>query len=498
MKLLHFPWLELAFLLPIVGALLVRFGAKWLSIRHTAIAISGLLVLCTAGEYLDFLSLQVFEAHDRWEILNQWFGGPVVAVDELSAPLMPFVALAYFLVVLSTPHTKLARLSLTLLFAHEALILFVLACKASWGITLGLALSMLFVPLELHWLGKPIRNQLVHAGLAILLMLLGLGCLSFWPSESGTGLHSTCFAILTLGLLVRCGCWPFHSWRLGTFEHGSLGFALVNAVPMLGVYGVMRLLVPNGPGWLLETLSYAFAFNAVICAGLALVQERARRFFAFLLFSHVSLVGMAICTATPLGMTGGLSNWLSIVLAMTGLGITIRNLEGRLGRLSLNHYYGLYSHAPSLAILFLITGLASIGFPGTIGFAAVELIVDGAEHSHPLIGVAALLVTALNGIGILMVYFRLFTGVRHFTRISLGATRAEKLSALIIVLLILAGGVFPQFGVSSRFHATREALRLRAESEMTELRPTDSNVVKSLFTPGELANRHSSDSKKGH
>ena len=48
------------------------------------------------------------------------------------------------------------------------------------------------------------------------------------------------------------------------------------------------------------------------------------------------------------------------------------------GRLSLADFHGLYDHSPALAVCFLVTGLASVGFPGTLGFVATELLVDGA------------------------------------------------------------------------------------------------------------------------
>ena len=57
---------------------------------------------------------------------------------------------------------------------------------------------------------------------------------------------------------------------------------------------------------------------------------------------------------------------------------------------------------PVLAGFFLLTGLASIGFPGTIGFVAVELLVEGAVRAYPLIGAIVVLAAALNGIAVLL------------------------------------------------------------------------------------------------
>ena len=72
---------------------------------------------------------------------------------------------------------------------------------------------------------------------------------------------------------------------------------------------------------------------------------------------------------------------------------------------------------PTLASLFLLTGLASIGFPGTTGFIGTELLIEGAVDVYPYVGMAVVAAAALNGIAILQVYFRVFTGVlasQHF------------------------------------------------------------------------------------
>ena len=104
---------------------------------------------------------------------------------------------------------------------------------------------------------------------------------------------------------------------------------------------------------------------------------------------------------------------------MAGFGLTLRRVEARTGRLSLDKFHGLYEHTPGLAALFLITGLASIGFPGTVGFIGAELLVDGAVQVYPLVGIAVVVAAALNGLAVLHVYFRVFTGTRHFASIDL-------------------------------------------------------------------------------
>jgi NADH-quinone oxidoreductase subunit M len=143
--------------------------------------------------------------------------------------------------------------------------------------------------------------------------------------------------------------------------------------------------------------------------------------------------------------------------------LTLRSLESRTGRLSLLDFHGLHDHTPRLAALFLLTGLASVGFPGTFGFVGTELLVEGAVQVYPYVGSAVVLAAALNGIAVLQAYFRLFAGTRHPASISLHSRWSERFAVLTLAGLILGVGLFPQPGIASRFHAAMELVRLRQQ-----------------------------------
>jgi NADH-quinone oxidoreductase subunit M len=68
---------------------------------------------------------------------------------------------------------------------------------------------------------------------------------------------------------------------------------------------------------------------------------------------------------------------------------------------------------------------------------------------------------ALNGIAVMQAYFRIFTGARHTTSISLRKRPAEQFAVLTLAVLILAGGLFPQPGIASRYHAAQQIVRSR-------------------------------------
>ena len=125
----------------------------------------------------------------------------------------------------------------------------------------------------------------------------------------------------------------------------------------------------------------------------------------------------------------------------------------------INH--GLYEHVPSLAAFFLLTGLASIGFPGTVGFIGTELLVEGVVDIYPYVGILVVFAAALNGIAVMHAYFRLFTGTEHTASISLETRLPEKVAVLMLSVLIVCGGLIPQPGVASRYHAASEIMARR-------------------------------------
>jgi NADH-quinone oxidoreductase subunit M len=150
-----------------------------------------------------------------------------------------------------------------------------------------------------------------------------------------------------------------------------------------------------------------------------------------------------------------------VALSLTGLGLSLRAVEARVGPLHLNDYQGLYELSPALAVCFLLSGLASVGFPGTLGFVSTELLVDGAVEVNLYLGLAVALTAAFNSIAVLRVYFLLFTGKRRTSTIPLQITFREWAAVLTLAALIVGGGLLPQPGVRSRYNAAHDSFAAR-------------------------------------
>jgi NADH-quinone oxidoreductase subunit M len=426
------------------------------------LAISAAALICAVGAWLDFGTLHTFEAHDLGEFAADIVGNDILVIDELSAPLLPLGALLFLLVILSTLLTKVRRFSFAWTLASETILLATLSCQQPWAVIALLSAGTLPPYLELRKRRCPTRVYVLHMGAFVALLLAGQALVSI--QSTSTTLWVAGVSMLMAAVLLRSGVVPVHCWMTDLFEHATFGTALLTVTPMVGAYAAMRLVLPIAPDWALRSIAILSLVTAVYAAGMALVQREARRFFCYLFLSNASLVLVGLEIATPIGLTGALCVWLSIGLSLVGFGLTLRCVEAREGRLSLDEFHGLYEHTPMLAALFLLTGLASIGFPGTIGFVGAELLVDGAVQFYPLIGGAIVIAAALNGLAVLHAYFRVFTGTRHAASISLSALRSERVAVVVLAALIIGGGLFPQPGVSSRYHAATELIRARDEA----------------------------------
>ena len=461
MTALHLPWLQLAVFLPVLVAVWVRSlrdpdTARW----HCLIACSFTL-FCTLAAWLDFISFHEVEVTDRWDILASLAGENIFSIDALSAPLLPLVSLLYFLTVLATLRTKLGRFSFASLLVSQSILLATLSSKQPWVIVALLAAGTIPPWFELRARRKPTRIYVLHMSLFVGLLVSGL-----WLLETGEdSLQPSLVAVVLLmaAALIRSGIIPMHCWMTDLFENASFGNALLFVTPMVGVYTAMRLVLPIAPEWVLHASALLSLVTAIYAAGMALVQQEARRFFCFLFLSYSSLVFVGLETGNAIGLTGALCVWFSVGLSMTGFGLTLRSIEARAGRLSLEKFHGLHDITPRLAGLFLLTGLASIGFPGTVGFVGTELLVDGAVQTYPLVGIAIVIAAALNGLAVLHIFFRVFAGTHHVTAIDLRSRPVERFAVLLLTALILGGGLYPQPGVASRYGVAQQIVKHREQ-----------------------------------
>ena len=222
--------------------------------------------------------------------------------------------------------------------------------------------------------------------------------------------------------------------------------------------------LPIGPSWVLQSIGLLSLFTTSLRRGDGSRSARGSTVLRSPLPQPlVSRAGRAGIAHRAIADGFTLCLWFSIN-PVTGRfwAHPSAHLRARFGRLSLSDYHGLYEHTYGRRqVCFLLTGLACVGIPGTLGFISIELLVDSAVEASPYVGIVVIAAGTLNGIAVMRAYFLLFTGARHVSTVSLGIGLRERAAVLSLSVLILGGGLFPQLGVATRQRAAEEILQNR-------------------------------------
>ena len=444
--LLNLPWL-------VVTLSVSLFGAGWITLTKELRRSSqrSLIVLVT-NLVCSLLTVWGYYAGSE----NAIEFGKSFRVDALGAPLLLVSAIIHLLLGLTSGRNRIARFSLVGLNLSQALLAAMITCREPWLLITLLCLEALLPILDMKSLGNRQRPYLIYMGL--FMGLLGAG----WAlSPHQATLPAT---LCLVALLLRNGTFPLHSWITELFEKASQGVALSMVLSFGGVLGILRLVLPYASKESLQIAESITLLTAVYGSAMALTMREPKRFFSFLCMSQSAMVLSGLLQLSSSGLTAALCLWISTALSLAGIGVVLRALEVRFGNLSLGIHHGLYGHAPTLAVCFLLTGLASIGFPGTIGFVPLELLLTGALESGMGMAVGLVLASMLNCIAVLRVYFQLFTGKRVLSSVALPITSKERVAITLLALIVFGGGAFPQPFILSRHHIATEMLSQREKN----------------------------------
>lgn len=437
MSIAALPLLELALVLPWVAAVTVALVRQ--PQKAARFSLGFLIVLLAAAGTIAI----------SWGS-STFVGGTLFAIDEISAPMLPVLVFLHLLTLLGTSKSRVT-IGLCIRILLGAFVgLAVVTCQDPWLLCAILALAPLLPYWELKTLGKPSRGFAFY--MAAFVALLGLG-----QALVHIGHPSVGYGSIVVALALRGGIFPLHGWVPRLFQNASYAGAMLFVLPLVEVAAAIRLLLPGAPIEWLDTAGIACLLTALYGAGMAIVQTDVRRFYANLCVSQTSLVLFGVMIHSPNGLTAALCLWVSSSLALASLAFSIRAIEARFGRLSLDRHHGHYEQVPGLAVSFLITGLASVGFPGTVGFLPMELLFSGSADRGLGVSFVLAIAAMFNGIAILRAYFALFTGRRPALSVSLPITRIERIGIVLIAFIIFAGAWLPPGIVASR-HRVAESL----------------------------------------
>jgi NADH-quinone oxidoreductase subunit M len=180
---------------------------------------------------------------------------------------------------------------------------------------------------------------------------------------------------------------------------GPAGVTAILLGLKLGLFGIIRFAIPLAPqaaNQYFILMMLLGAIGAIYGALIALKQTNLRRMLTFSSISHVGFVLIGVAAFNIQGIQGAVLQLFNFGIVSCGIFLIAGFIQHRLGSTELTALGGIARPMPILASLFFILGLASMGVPGTNGFAAENLIVIGAFYSHTGIGLAALLCIILG------------------------------------------------------------------------------------------------------
>ena len=223
------------------------------------------------------------------------------------------------------------------------------------------------------------------------------------------------FLAFFIAFAIKVPLFPLHTWLPDAHVEAPTAGSLMLASVMLkmGTYGLVRFCLPLFPEaarrcapWIAGLAIIGIIYGALV----ALVQPNMKKLVAYSSVSHLGFVVLGIFTFTQQGLDGAVYQMLNHGISTGALFILVGYLYERRHSLEISAFGGVATPAPNLAIVFLITTLASIGLPTLNNFVGEYLVLQGTASANFGWAVFAALGVIFSACYMLWLYQRTFFG----------------------------------------------------------------------------------------
>jgi len=259
------------------------------------------------------------------------------------------------------------------------------------------------------------------------------------------------FILLFFGFAIRMPLFPFHGWLPLLAEHGTVASAAIFLVGLkLGIYALIRFILPMVPGVAEEWAGFVLTLGLISIfygALLALMQINIRRLLAFAVISHTGMLVIGVFSFNEYGLEGSILLCIAYGLATAGMLFSVGLIYERTRTAFIPRLGGLFDSNSTIALLFLISALSTMVMPGTPGFDAAHLLIEGIiEEDGWLIAIAILIGNVLAAAFLLRAFQQIFiAGSKRFHQ-PYSSTHhpvsKERIITIVICLLLIGTGFY--------------------------------------------------------
>lgn len=468
-----FPLLSALTVVPFLATIAI------LSSRRSVIALRVGFVGAALNVALSGYLLMVFDGGNPGIHLVErgYFAGLsyCVGVDGTNILFIPLTAVLTFLTLVYTLITRHVtdKLFVACLLGYETILIGAFAALNVMQFWLWTMLELLpVVLLTIHAGTGQNRRWVVtlllqYWGSGLVMTLAGFLFLAFglvgsdheltfdWLTlkENNAYLHdeTLIFILLLFGFSIRMPLFPFHGWLPLLAEHGTVASAAIFLVGLkLGLYALIRFILPLLPGIAEQWAGFVTALGLISIfygALLALMQINIRRLLAFAVISHTGMLVIGVFCFNEYGLEGSILLSIAYGLATAGMLFSVGLIYERTRTAFIPRLGGLFDSNATIALLFLISALSTMVMPGTPGFDAAHLLIEGIiEEEGWLIAIAILLGNVLAAAFLLRAFQQLFIATPHRFQQPYSSdhhpVRNERIIAIVVSLLLIGTGFY--------------------------------------------------------
>ncbi len=322
--------------------------------------------------------------------------------------------------------------------------------EAAWKITIYLGVGSIVLLAGLVWLANLTETFDIK-------LMIERAAMVDEASQKGIA------ALLIVGFGTLVSLWPFHSWAAPAYASAPAPVAMLHAgvLKKFGLYGLLRLaipLVPHGMQFWLVPLLVLLLGNILWVGYVTVSQKRLDLMLGNSSVMHMGYIFLAIAALAAFPESNPLARPAAVLL-MFAHGISIAllfgladRIERSTGSLDLADLGGLAKSAPSLAFIFGIAAMASIGLPGLANFSGEILVFLSAFYNYHGTGLGPVQVACvlsvwgvvISAVYMLRAYRAIFQGPAvKATSSAADLTLMDRVPAVLLVVALLAVGLYP-------------------------------------------------------